>query len=238
MKQYVEIYWTPWLPGPSKRILVPLHLLTQQPDSLISVVAKERPGAPYIKCPAFIDACRNGFVVKSPVDINIALDHETKTITTDRYGQEFYDCQIENRGHQSNPNNPFLISLFPRIVFYAKESVEMEQSDLIILPSPENVKTVPGKFDISKWIRPIEWAIEVDRTVSVLSLKAGDPLFMVRFKTQNNLPVKLIRVDQSPELVITVDAFTFAKNYRPNLSFKNLYELSKSYLEGFWRRHK
>jgi hypothetical protein len=235
MKQYVEVYWTPWTQGLGNHPFISSHVLTQQPDPIISAIIKERPDAGYTKCPAFVDACRNGFVIKSPVDINITLDHSKKTLTTDRYGQDFYECEINNRGDQSSPSNPFLMSLFPKILFYAKEPVEVEQLDLMVLTAPANVKTIPGKFDISKWIRPVEWAIEVDHSVTTLSIKTGDPLFMVRFKTLGNIPVKLVRVNQTIELGATVNAFLSVKKQRPKLKLKQLYELSKNYLEAFWR---
>lgn len=241
MKQYVEVYWTPWTSwehGFDKHPFVVSHVLVQQPDPLISAIADARPDALYVKCPAFNEVCRNGFVVRSPVDINIALNHEEKIVTTDRYGQAFHNEEIDNRWKQSNPSNPYLLSLFPKIVFYSKEPVEMEQLDLVVLPAPANVKTIPGKFDISKWVRPVEWAVEVGRTVDNISLRAGDPLYLLRFNTQNNVPVKLIRVNQTHELTAIVTASISVKHYRPKLGLKKLYALGRNYLEAFWRSQK
>lgn len=236
MKQYVEVYWTPWIQGVSKNPFVASRILVQQPDPIISAIIKERPDAGYTKCPAFVDACRNGFIVRSPVDINMTLDHGEKAVTTDRYGQDFYDSEINNRGNQSDSNNPFLMSLFPRILFYAKDPVEIEQLDLLVLPAPANVKTIPGKFDISKWMRPVEWAVEIDQAITTLSIKVGEPLFMVRFNTQDNVPVKLVRVTQTSELVAAVNTCVSVKEYRPKLGLKKLYGLSKDYLEAIWRK--
>lgn len=238
MKRSVEVYWTPWTQGLNGHPFIASHTLTQPPTPMISAIVEARKGTEYLKCPAVVEACKNAFVVRSPVDMQFTINHDTKQLTTDRFGQDFYDNQINNRSIRSNVDGPFLMSIFPRVLFYAKEPVEMEQSDMFILPAPANVKTIPGRFDISKWVRPVEWAIEIDRSVTALSLKAEDPLYMVRFTTTDNLPVKLVRVQQTPELVFTVNSLLTVKEYRPFLSLRKLYSLSKDNLKGFWGRHK
>ena len=238
MKRYVEVYWTPWTQALNGHPFIASHVLTQPPEPAISAILEVRPDVEYTKCPAVVEVCKNAFIVRSPVDMQFTVDHDTKQLTTDRFGQKFYDTEINNRSSRSNTNGPFLMSIFPRVLFYAKDSVELEQFDMFVLPAPANVKTIPGRFDISKWVRPVEWAVEIDPSVTTLSLKARDPLYMVRFITKDNLPVKLIRVQQTPDLVFTVNSCLTVKEYRPFLSLRKLYSLSRDHLKGFWRGSK
>lgn len=240
MRRYVEVYWTPWIHNDIGRnsLAHVANLIVQPPQPIISEIAKNRIGKPmYLRCPAFVGSCHNAFLIKSPVDINIKINDDN-SVTTDRYGQEFYDLYIGNREHQTAKENPFLMHTFPSILFFAKESVEMEMMDPILVNSglSRNVRIVPGVFNIYKWVRPIDFTFEVIDRTAPLVFKVDDPLFMVRFKTKNNLPVKFVRVPFNLELKNFVNSFVLTKKIRPFLPLKDLYDLAKNYVDFWWRK--
>lgn len=235
-KNYVEVYWTPWTQDRSMARFSPFYLMMQEPSPLLTEISKERLGIPaYMKCPAFLRACQNSFLIRCPMDINITINSD-RTVSTDRYGQDFFELFIGPRSNQTHEDNPYLMDTFPEYLFYANDSVEMEMLDPIILHGrvSQNVRVIPGKFDISKWIRPIQYAFEVIDSSRPLEFRAGDPLFMVRFKTKDDLPVKFIRTSQDREMNIVASACVGLKDFRPRLSLAKMYEIASGFV-SHWK---
>lgn len=235
MKRYVEVFWAPYFVpqiDPTQPELA-LQLLCQEPRPLIQWLYEKRKGAKYLKCPSVIDNVKNCFVIEAPLDIAIRFDKQNDRAETDRYGQKFYDSYIELRNDQTEVQYPVLVTLPPRFVFYANQSVIAQTSDLPIITSEasKHTRLIPGQYDIGQWVRPIDWTMEVIDT-EVLNIKRGDPLFMIKFHTKNNAPVKLVRVQATPELIKKVLACTGVKNFIPNVKLKDLYIMAKNYLKA------
>ena len=214
-----------------------LHLFTT-PKPLLGLVNVQRKGASYLKCPAFQETIKNEFVIQAPFDLNITVNADEQTVTTDRFGQKFYDAFINNRGNQSPRPNPYMVTLPPYYTFYSKDSVHMESKDVSLLASgsTSNIKIIPGGFNISKWIRPIEFAVEVTDTSKPIEMRLGDPLFSVRFTTPNNVPVKLTRVERTQDLRTIMQACVGVKNYMPNMKLEKVYEIAASYVSLFLKK--
>ena len=237
MKRYVEVYWTPWVRYQDSEKFAPVHILFGEPQPLLTELAKERVGTPaYIKCPAFVKVCQNTFLIRCPINLNISINPDL-TVSSDNYGQAFFDLFINPRMNQTDHSNPFLMDTFPEYLFYANEPVEMELLDPILLHGQvsRNVRIIPGSFDISKWIRPIQYAFEVIDSSRPLEFRAGDPLFMIRFKTVNDRPVKFVRFVQDQNAGAAVEACVGLKDFRPQIGLKKMYELASDFVST-WKR--
>lgn len=233
MKRYVEVYWTPWFVHlDNKTVDHSLNLLFQDPEPLVTWAHRLKKHAAYLKCPSVLDSMKNCFVITSPFDLKITVNRQTNQVTTDRFGQNFFDAYIMPRPHQSAPDGTFLLTLPPHLMFYSDESLVMQVSDLPIITSQstKNVKLIVGQFDIGQWTRPVEWAVELVEGDEIL-MRKGDPLFIVRFNTLNNVPVKLVRVDVTDALKQKIVACAGVKKYIKNLKLHQLYALAKSYLQ-------
>jgi hypothetical protein len=233
MKKYVEVFWTPV----SHQHIVMQHLFTA-PKPLLGIVNIQRQGARYLKCPAFQETIKNEFVIQAPFDLNITINAEERTVYTDKFGQAFYDAFVTNRGAHSPPSNPYMVSLPPYYCFYSKDDVSIESKDTSLLTSgsSSNVKVIPGGFNISKWVRPIEFAVEVIDPSKPIEMRAGDPLFSLRFITPNNVPVKLTRVEDGNDLRDMMVACTNVKKYLPHIKLEKAYDLAASYLSVFLKK--
>lgn len=233
MKKYAEVFWTPL----SHNNATMQNLFTA-PKPLLGAVSIQRQRARYLKCPAFQETIKNEFVIHAPFDLNITINSAERTVSTDRFGQEFYDTFVQNRGAQSPPSNPYIVTLPPYYFFYSKDNVNIEVKDVSLLTSNSlsNIKIIPGGFNISKWIRPIEFAVEVIDSSKPIEMRAGDPLFSIRFITPNNVPVKLTRVEESENLKNMSRACTGVKHYMPHLKLDKAYELAASYLSLFFKK--
>lgn len=235
MKKYVEIFWSPYYAVGLDNMV---DMVYQVPKPFYSKLLTERPNSHYLKCPALSKQFANSFTINSPYDLNITFDYDKKEVYTDRFGQNYFDKQIINRTHQS-PNNPFLVSLPMQYLFFTKENVEIELTEVPILNSisTENYRLIVGGFNISKWYRPIELAVEVKDPTKPISLKLNDPLALVKFTTPNDVPIKFTRVDLTPELRKMCRSSVDIKHYRPHLKLSENYKLAADYIEDFWRRY-
>lgn len=233
MKKYVEVFWTPF----SNQNFAMQHLFAA-PKPLLGMVSVQRQGAPYLKCPAFQETVKNEFVIQAPFDLDITINAEEKAVYTNKFGQEFYDEFVFNRGAQSPSSNPYMVTLPPYYCFYSKDNVSIEVKDTSLLTSgsSSNIKIIPGGFNISKWIRPIEFAVEVIDSTKPIQMRVGEPLFTIKFITPNNVPVKFTRVEETKELRNMMNACTHMKKYLPNLKLDKAYDIAASYLSLFLKK--
>lgn len=237
-KRFVEVFWTPFS-QPHPNDLAMELLAVQPPKPFFPYLQQQRAGAQYLKCPAIAQSFQNTYVVFSPVDLVVAVNKEEHAVTTDRYGQDFHTATIANRWQETTVSNPYLLSLPPQYVFYSFDDVEMETCDLPIITSKSssNFKIIQGGFNISKWMRPIELAVEIIDDTKPIEMFADDPLFSIRFTTPNNVPVKLTRVAYTQDIAKQTRACGTLKSLRPNLKLQKMYELAASSLDLFKRRN-
>jgi len=236
MSRYAEVFWTPWFvnTGFDQDIRHPLEMLMQTPRSAISLLQEHRHGNEYLKCPAVTDALKNVFIVQAPFDLNVFYDAKLNRTSIDSLDQEFYDHFIHFRPRPRN--HPPTMSIPPFVLFYSHDPVIAISQDVPIFSSEatRNTKHIIGQYDISKWIRPVDWSFELAFGNEV-RIKRGDPLFSIKFQTKNNVPVKLTRIKVTKDLYETVSACVRIKKFKPNIKLKEVYEIAKDYL-SFWRQ--
>jgi hypothetical protein len=226
MKKYAEVFWSPWVD--KLDVDNSWKLIAFLPPTPLLNIAHEgtQDGADLLfKCPAVKSLIKNDFVIKSPFDLNLTFDQATASIFTDKFGQEFFDQEIVNR---SKPGGPMILTIPPRYIFFSKDDVEMMSFDLPMISSgsSKNIKMIPGKFNIAKWMRPIDFTFTVVDPSRPVSMKAEDPLWAVRFYTPNDVPVKMTRFELTPDMLLDVAAMTTIKKYREFLPLKKCYELA------------
>jgi len=234
MKRYIEVFWTPFYNIEDAAF----NILTVPPKPLFPILKDHRPNSIYLQCPAVTDYCKNEYVVFCPFDLVITIDRENQQVSIDRFGQAFFDKYILNRMHQTDVQSPAILSLPVKYLFYSNDSVELQIADLPIITSKssENFKVIRAGFNIGKWVRPIELTVEVIDSSKPITMCAEDPLFLLKFKTPNEVPIKLTRVELTPELNTLSRSCTQLKKYRPKLKLAKLYELAEDYLELFKRK--
>jgi len=236
MSRYAEVFWTPWFfpkgfDDPGRH---PLEMLMQTPRSALSMLQAHRSGNEYLKCPAVTDALKNVFIVQAPFDLNIFYDASSNRVSIDSFNQDFFDHFIHFRKRPHH--HPPTLSIPPFVLFYSNDPVLAISQDVPILScdATRNTRHIIGQYDISKWIRPVDWSFELSLGNEV-RIKRGDPLFSLKFQTQNNKPIKLTRVKITKDLYETVQACVRVKHIRQNFKLKEVYDVAKDYL-AFWRR--
>lgn len=223
------VYWTPYTQHSNCGWA---DILCEEPEPLLQHISKTGATAKslqFLRCPAFLDSCKNTFIIKSPIDLVVTIDRANGVVSTDRYDQDFYNEFIYNRG--ADEGLPYLITLPPRYLMFADESIDVELLPLMVInsTSTENIDVIPGKYDAGKWVRPLDFTVAVRDDTKPIVLKVGDPLFLVRFARQDGAKVELKRVVVDAKIRKAVDACVTVKNVRQKLSLEELYKMASSF---------
>jgi hypothetical protein len=194
----------------------------------------------FISCPAFVDFFKNTYYILSPYDEHIVIDRQNgNTIAVNEFSQKMFDTYVLNRGKWIHNSEPYQLSLPPRIVFWSDESVVMESFPALQSTSVHNnIMPIPGTFNISKWIRPIDFTFEIIDDTKPIIIKRGDPLFCVRFLTENGERVELERTLQDERLEKAMTSCLFTKQMIRKKPFNQLYDMARPYLKllGFGKK--
>ena len=227
----MKVYWTPFnLYEETQSVQISFI----EPTPVYAEISKQREASVFLNCPAFLDSCKNTFVIKSPWTFKVNIDRKNKYVLTS-LPQYIYDEFVQNRAHEISDNDPYLISLPPRYVFYSYDDIEMEIIPCFLTNTIENLRVIPGRYNISKWIRPMDFACEIIDDTKEINFKENDPIFYVRFYTKNKEKVILERVEQSPRLKKTMQACIQLKkeNQGKIKHFKYLYNRAESFINLF-----
>lgn len=191
-----------------------MRMLAPDPQrSLANVAARGE----YLKCVAMQDFHINAFTVYSPFDVKFKFDRAANKIDV------FGDNNVNTA--RFNADGDVEIQLYPQYVFRSAEPVLMQLLPPLLTPARSDAFVVPGEFDISKWMRPLNIAFIVPKHVDEFEIKEGEPLFSIRFVTENNKPIKLIRQALTAEEITLVRACTNITYVKLGLSLKALYSL-------------
>jgi hypothetical protein len=209
-----------------------LEILFAEPVPLLKHILETREGTRHIKCPAFIDFTKNMYAIKAPLDMHITVDKENNHITVHNLPPEVLNRVIMGRGETAH-GVPYTLTTVPRYLFYSTGEVFIEsmQAFMEANDSVSNLMLVPGTYDISKWIRPVDFSFEVKDDKKDIHIKKGDVIFYVRFRAKDDSKVELERVEESRELNNVVAACTGVKRYMRNVPLKVLYAMAESFIK-------
>lgn len=245
-KNQIIVKWFAWnvvertgLNSPDDLSLGYLDALIYEPEPLHKFLSQIRDKNHnmhhFLKCYALMDFCKNAFVIRAPLDLTINIDRQNKNATINGisgYGQVFCDTHVLMRWNETSSSDRLTFSIFPKYVFYADKSVMVESLPMILEP-PDNMMLLPGRFNIGKWVRPLDFSCEVVDDAKPLTFKRGDPLFIVRFSTDNNEPIELERVERTERHVRLACTLANIKAGVPFTPLHKLYELAKPLLQLF-----
>ena len=139
---------------------------------------------------------------------------------------------IINRFHQIGPNSPYCLSLPPVYAFYSNSNIQLESIHpfMEINDSITNTILIPGVYNISKWIRPIDFSFEIKDDTKRIKVKRGDVLFYVRFITKDDSKVELERTAFTEELDKAMKSCFNVKEIIKNVPLKTLYSMAESFM--------
>ena len=209
-----------------------LQIVFFEPESLIKHLQSTRKGTKHLKCPAFQDYIKNTFVIKAPFDTEITVNRNKGMIDVVGIPQD-YTKFVVNRIDEFTPENPYVISLFPAYMFYSNDDIHIESmpATMETNDSISNTMLIPGTYNISKWIRPVDFSFEVKDDNKKIKIKRGDVLFYVKFRTNDDSKIELERTPFTEELNKTMYSCFHVKKILPGLPLKTLYSMAESFMK-------
>jgi len=215
----MDVYWSTIYPPD---VYDDYNLLYKEPRLLLPELLPERgPDNPddFFACPAFHKHSQNMFVVRSIVDAHVglvpdgftALDEHSKLT-----GQMFSFIQATRRNYRT-------ILFDHRMMFFSEQSVQLSSYPAYMHRTELQTKLcyLPGAYDISKWLRPLQGQYEVPDSVTSLRVQENDPLYYVKFDTTEK--VRLRRFKVVPELGAIAHGCVHYKLFRPQSSLSRVY---------------
>jgi hypothetical protein len=211
------------------------ELVYFEPEPMWPALVAERRGSEYIRCPAVSDYFDNTFVIRCPYDITFTYNQDTKTFASDRFDEDWYKRNFYQRVPpmvQNDQIKTWCLTIRINYVFVADQDVEIESQDVPLLHSAvtRNIRMVPGRMNIHRWVRPIDFSFEVVDLNQPIELKRGDPMFAIRFRTDEKVRMK--KLDYDTDMRRAVEACVGTKTWVPNKSLRYRYEMAKRLLQN------
>jgi hypothetical protein len=238
-----KVYWAPTVFKDSTgQRFDNVDVAFMEPAPFIKDILKSRVNTTYFQCYGFLDYCKNIYIIKAPCDFTLKIDRDKKFMNVSDITQETYMSYFNNRGDEGGKDDPYAFTTLPSYTFYSDTDVMVEALPMFLHKTPhlDNVRLVPGTYNIGKWIRPLDFSAEMLDTSIPFVVKRGDPLFCVRFVAPDNSKVELERVLYDERLSQAARACATTKHMLPKQPFNKLYEMAEPLLTmlGFNKKSK
>lgn len=140
-------------------------------------------------CPAFLDSVEDVYGLQFPVDLDVNLSNGVETN---------YDPDVTNYLIKMRDFDRKFFSIGINLVFFSDSDIEMELSPPYLEDNDfiNKAVSVPGKFNIGKWLRPIDLALVMKGQHTRLRAKRDDVFNYIKF----NKPVKFVQFDYTQEI--------------------------------------
>jgi len=138
----------------------------------------------HLKCPAFKDTLKNVFGVRSIFSFDLLFDSENQRVKTSLPQSDFDELVLMREGDAS------FMSVNMFFTFFTEEDgLEMTQKGAFLEDTSFARDTIvmQGKYDISKWYRPIELSFHLRNGVSGFKIEEGQILYYLDFDTDKKI---------------------------------------------------
>jgi hypothetical protein len=196
-------------------------LRAKEPEPVYKVFSKNKKNIEsFISfCPAIKDFNFNTFAIRSIYDYEFLVGNNINGAWSPLYDQKFYDSHVEVRSLEDK-----LFSFSQKCVFFTEEnSLLMSAGILPYFEDNEITKrciTIPGKFDIGKWFRSIDFAFYLKDGIDQFKIKEGEIYQYIKFDTKQKIIFKQFKSNQIIDKYITdvVSVKDFRRTKLRNLS--------------------
>lgn len=216
------IYWSPFFPTeqyPS------VQLMYETPDPLLQDLLprrnKEANGDNWFQCHAFQESIKNSFILRLPFSTSFGLDYELGVFPIDSNVENMRFVKLK----QPSVKESITFAIRGNWIFWSEDSLQMISMPAFYHPKVFNGYYVGGTFDINKWFRPIEGAIQLEKGHNTVAIQRHDPIAYVKFMT--NEPVQLKRFYLTKELEELSWGCIRYKYHEPSRALPFLYQKFK-----------
>lgn len=212
------VYWSPFFP---REQYPSVQLMYETPDPLLQDLLprrnKKANGDNWFQCHAFQESIKNTFILRLPFTTSFGLDYELGVFPI--------DSDIENMKYvalkQPSVTGAITFAIRGNWIFWSEEPLEMTSMPAFYHPRVFNGYYVGGSFNINKWFRPIEGAIQLEAGHNTVVIKRNDPIAYVKFNIEK--PIQLKRFYLTAELEQLSLACIKYKYHEPHRALPFLY---------------
>jgi len=213
----ITVYWTPFS-HPSRKDYV--SLLFSDPENILKTLKPTKnansPMSQYISCSSAKEIYKNTFVLSSPIDstVNIIKNNDSTYIDNDSGFWKLNEETIKDRGR---------LDFDMSYLFFSEESINIAQYPAY-LHKTSFMKTstlAAGKFNIGKWLRPMNMSFILWENENSIVITKNEPLSYINFETDKKIILK--RFEITDKIYSIVDANSLYRNLFPLTPLNNLY---------------
>lgn len=216
------VYWAPYFTDS-------YYLNIEQPESILSEyhkLIKNSKDQEFLRCPSVINFSKNIFSIKSPIFYSFMWNGEEL-----KCDENFNNSLKSNQVLVRDMNNGIFSISCPSLIFFCEEDVEMSLCGAFLSNNDitENSNLISGKFNISRWFRPIDMAFILKEKAKnkILSVKQGDVLMYVTFYTNEPVVFKKFHMNENLHKIVdyvkSQSKFQYDKNIKTY--FEKIYSL-------------
>ena len=162
-----------------------------------------------LACPAFTEALKNTYLIRSVIDYELTLKNNRVFSTIGN--QSFFDDWVSVRDTVEGACSFYA----PKITFFAEKplDIELRPANYHYNGFTNNATIIEGRYDIGRHFRPLEAPFIFKQTKQVI-MSRGDPLYYVKFCTKQK--VKLVPFQYTQDIKsLTENKFLF-RQWRTN----------------------
>jgi len=161
-------------------------LLDLEPKQLYkkakSIFDAENKSADWLDCPSCIDLLSNTYSINSPVDLSFSMKTDNTVYSEKPHSMNMVNFRKFNKDYSVMD---FLFTLH----LFSEENLEVSVTPTFF-NSDKNYFLIPGKFNISKWFRPINPSFMFLNSEYDVNIKNGDPIMNLSFNTDEKIIFK------------------------------------------------
>lgn len=181
-------------------------------------------------CPAFRQTFNNTFSLKYCHDYEIQV--RESLIYSDNFNQDYFDSQVRWR---TLDKRSIALNLFYLFVSEKPLTMNVWPSFFDDNSFNEAAILIPGKFDIGRWVRPVEFSFNLRKSVDKVQIKKGDAYCYVNFETDEKVTLKRFNLPNEMRDKVERGISTFHRLEKPYQNLIPFYDaLERSKLRKYY----
>lgn len=140
-------------------------------------------------CPSVKEYINNTFALRSLYDYEFEIDHNDNTVKSNLYTQDFFDAHVFVRRMEDKS-----FSFKQEFVFFTEEESLLMSAGIFPYLEDNNITerctVIPGRVDIGKWFRIMDFAFFLKNKYSSFQIKEKEIFQYIKFDTEEKIVFK------------------------------------------------
>jgi hypothetical protein len=196
-------------------------ILYNEPESLfnnlLKNINKDHSTRTFFECTAFQSISKNTFVFNNPI-------HSSYKIINNEVVAQTPSSLFADIPRDMSINNRKTIRYFFPIAFFSEEPIVLTFTPPY-MHQTEHFKygtVIPGRYDISSWIRPIHMEFNLWEDIDSLQILEGEPLFYITFPTEKK--INFIKFNNNEKIQRIMNSCSSSPTWEPRVPLAKRYK--------------